>query len=52
MDHIMSKRLGSNQAKVHGNTIFNASKLAIGVSCAHRCIIVGSMCNVGTKSNW
>ncbi len=26
-------------------------KLAIGVSCAHKCIIVGSRCNGGTKPN-
>jgi hypothetical protein len=34
MDHRMLKSLGSNQAKVHGSTDSNTSKLAIGVSCA------------------
>jgi hypothetical protein len=33
----------------HGSTNFNTSKLANGVSCAHRCIVVGSRCNVDKK---
>ncbi len=49
--HKVSKSLGSDQVKIHG-TNSNTSKLAIGVSCAHRCIIIGSRCNVGMKPNW
>jgi hypothetical protein len=52
IDHRMSKSLGSNQAEVNGSTDSNTSKLAVGVSCAHECIIVGNRCNVGTKPNW
>jgi hypothetical protein len=48
LDHIMSNNLGLDQAKVHGSIDSNTSKLAVGVSCAHICIIVGSGCNVGT----
>jgi hypothetical protein len=48
----MSRSLGLDQTKVHGNTNSNTSKLAIIVSFAHICIIVGSRCNVGTKPNW
>jgi acyl-[acyl carrier protein]--UDP-N-acetylglucosamine O-acyltransferase len=44
--------MGLNQAKVHGSTNFDTSKLVIGVSCAHKWIIIGNRCNVGTKSNW
>jgi len=51
MDHRMLKSLGLDQTKVHGSNDFNASKLAIGVSCAHICIIVGSRCNVGIELN-
>ncbi len=51
LDHIMFKGLGLDQAEVHGSTNFNTSKLTIGVSCAHICIIVGSRCNVGTEPN-
>jgi hypothetical protein len=47
----MSRSLGLDQAEVHGSTNFNTSKLTIGVSCAHICIIVGSRCNVGTEPN-
>ncbi len=43
---------GLYQVKVHGNIDFNTSKLAVGVSHAHKHIIVGSRCNVGTKPNW
>jgi hypothetical protein len=49
--HKVSKSLGSNQVKIHG-TNSNTSKLAVGVSCAHKCIIIGSRCNVGMKPNW
>jgi len=52
LDHIISRSLGLNQTKIHRSTNSDTSKLAIGVSCAHRCIIVGSRCIVGTKSNW
>ncbi len=48
LDHIMSRSLGSYKKEVHGSTDSNTSKLAVGVSCAHRCIIVGNRCNVGT----
>jgi len=47
----MSKSLGLDQAKIHGGINFNISKLAVGVSCAHRCVIVGNICNVGAKPN-
>jgi hypothetical protein len=45
LDHKMSRSLGSNQAKVHGSTNFNTSKLVIGVSCAHSAslLVVGVM---------
>jgi hypothetical protein len=48
----MLRSLGSYQVEVHGNTNFNTSKLAIGVSCAHKCIIIGNKCNVGIEANW
>jgi hypothetical protein len=48
LDHKMSRSLGSNQAKVHGSTNFDTSKLVVGVSCAHKCTIIGSRRNVGT----
>jgi len=48
LDHRMSRNLGSDKGEVHGNTDSNTSKLAVGVSCAHRCIIVGSRSNLGT----
>jgi hypothetical protein len=35
LDHKMSRNLGLDQAKVHGSTDSNTSKMAIGVSCAH-----------------
>ncbi len=38
--------MGLDQAEIHGSTNFNTSKLVVGVSCAHKCIIVGSGCNV------
>ncbi len=44
LDHRMSKNLGSNQVELHGNTHYNTSKLAVGVSCGQICIIIGSMC--------
>jgi hypothetical protein len=52
LDHRMSRSLVSYQVEIHGNTNSNASKLAIGVSCAHKCIIIGNRCNVGTEPNW
>jgi hypothetical protein len=51
LDHRVLRSLGSDQAEVHGSTNSNTSKLAIGVSRAHKCIIVGNRCNVGTKPN-
>jgi hypothetical protein len=51
LNHRMLRSLGSNQEKIHGNTNFDTSKLANGVSCAHRCIIIGSRCNVGIEPN-
>jgi hypothetical protein len=51
LDHRMSRSLRLDQAKVHGSTNSDTSKLAIGVSCARECIIVGSRCNVGIKPN-
>ncbi len=47
LDHRMLRNLGSYQAKIHRSTNFDTSKLAIGVSCAHKCIIIGNRCNVG-----
>jgi hypothetical protein len=47
----MSKSLGLDQVEVHGNPNFNTSKFPIGVSCAHRRIIVGSGCNNGINPN-
>jgi len=44
--------LGLDQVKIHGSTNSNTFKLAVGVSCAQGCIIVGNRCNVGTKPNW
>jgi hypothetical protein len=52
LNHIMLINLGSDQTKVHGNINFNTSKLAIGVSGAHKCIIIGSRCNVSKKPNY
>jgi hypothetical protein len=51
LDHRVSRGLGSDKKKVHGSTNYDTSKLANGVSCAHRCIIVGSRCNAGTEPN-
>jgi hypothetical protein len=51
LDHRVPKNLGSNQIDIHGSTNFDTSKLVIGVSCAHKCIIVGNWCNVGKKPN-
>jgi hypothetical protein len=51
LDHKVLRSLGLDQVEMHGNTNFDTSKLAIGVSRAHKCIIVGSRCNVGTKPN-
>jgi hypothetical protein len=51
LDHKMLRNLGSNQAEVHGSTNSNTSKLAIRVSWAHKCIIVGNRCNVGIEPN-
>jgi hypothetical protein len=44
----MSRSLGLDQVEIYGNTNFKTSKLVIGVSCAHICIIIGSRYNVGT----
>jgi len=52
LDHKVSRSLGSYQAEIHGSTNSDASKLVVGVSCAHKCIIIGNNCNVGTKANW
>jgi uncharacterized protein YggL (DUF469 family) len=41
LEHMMSRNLGSNQVEIHGSIDSNASKLAVRVSCAHKCIIVG-----------
>jgi hypothetical protein len=49
LDHKVSKKLGLDKKKLHGNNDSDTSKLANGVSCAHKCIIVSSRCNVGTK---
>jgi hypothetical protein len=35
--------------KLYGSIDSNTLKLVFGIPCAHRCIIVGSRCNVGTK---
>jgi hypothetical protein len=43
LDHKMSTSLGLNQAEVHGSTNFNTSKLVVGVSCAHKCIIIAML---------
>jgi hypothetical protein len=51
LDHKVLRSLRLDQAKVHGSTNFDTSKLAIGISCAHECIIVGSRCNVGIEPN-
>jgi len=48
LDHRMSRSLGSYQTKILGSINFDTSKLVVGVSCAHTCIIIGSGCNVGT----
>jgi len=52
LDHIMSKSLGSDQTKIHGNTNFDTSKLVVRISCAHICIIISSRCNVSIEPNW
>jgi hypothetical protein len=52
LEHRVSKSLGSDQTKIHGNINFDTSKLATKVSYAHKCIIISSRCNVGTKANW
>jgi hypothetical protein len=31
----VSRNLGSDKAKIHGNTNFDTPKLVVGVSCAH-----------------
>ncbi len=51
LDHLVSKNLGLDKVEVHGSTNYNTSKLAIGVSCAHKCIVVGNRCNVGKEPN-
>jgi hypothetical protein len=51
LDHRMSRSLGLDQVEIHRSTNFYTSKLAIGVSCAHKCITIGNKCNVGTESN-
>jgi hypothetical protein len=38
LDHRVLRNFGLDQAKVHGNTNSNTSKLEIGVSHAHKCI--------------
>jgi hypothetical protein len=43
LDHIMSRSLGLDQTKIHRSANFDTSKLVDGVSCAHRCIIIGSI---------
>jgi len=43
LDHKMSTSLGLNQVEVHGSTNFNTSKLVVGVSCAHKCIIIAML---------
>jgi hypothetical protein len=52
LDHRVLKRLRSNQTKIYGNTNSDTSKLEVGISYAHVCIIIGNRCNVGTKPNW
>jgi hypothetical protein len=51
LDCIVSKNMGSNQAEVDGSINFDTPILAIRVSCAHKCIIIGNRCNVGIKPN-
>jgi hypothetical protein len=51
LDHKVSRNLGLNKKRVHGSTNYDISKLANGVSCAHKCIIIGSMCNAGIELN-
>jgi hypothetical protein len=51
INHKLLRSLGLDQVKVHGSTNFNTSKLAIEVSCARICIIVGNGCNVGIEPN-
>jgi hypothetical protein len=48
LDHKVLENLGSNQTKIYGNTNYDTSKLAFGISYAHKCIIIGNRCNVGT----
>jgi len=52
LDHKVLRSLGSNQTKIYGNTNFDTSKLVVGISYAHRCIIIGNRCNVGIEPNW
>jgi hypothetical protein len=42
----MLRNLGLDQVEVHRNTNFNTFKLVVGISCAHKSIIIGSGCNV------
>jgi hypothetical protein len=49
LDHKMLRSLGLDQVKVHGSIDFNTSKMVVGVSCAHICIIVSSGYNFGIK---
>jgi hypothetical protein len=51
MDHKFSRSLGLDQIEIHGSTNSNISKLAIIISCGHKCIIICNRCNVGTKPN-
>jgi hypothetical protein len=45
LDHKVSRSLGSYQVEIHRSTNFDTSKVAIGISCAHKCIIIGNKCN-------
>jgi hypothetical protein len=47
LDHKVLRNLGSYQAKIHRSNNSNTSKWVDGISCAHKCIIVGSRSNVG-----
>jgi hypothetical protein len=52
LEHRVLRNLGSNQIKIYGSTNSDTSKLVVGISYAHKCIIIGSRWNVGTKPNW
>jgi len=52
LDHIVLKILGLDQTEIYGSTNSDTSKLVVGVPCAHKCIFIGSRCNVNTKPNW